>query len=553
EKLLLVAGKQLLVAQAIFAGSRRKLADGHDDDIVPSQIGFLEGFVQVPQPAGIADGDKNAARLRLQGCRADFGLVIQIEFFELGGMIELLAGVDVLRDEEQRVENDSERDAVNGGDLLREQVRNGHQKQDGSSGGQPEGNFQAAEGDVPREFVLLIVALVAQDQHPERFESETPYHAERVSFPQQEHVAATGDDGCHLEQGHQVQDAIGCSETAMRAPEPVEQHPILSHAVHDAVHADKGSVHRARQNQDADDHHKDVERELQDGGSREVLDYSADEVVVVVRANRVRDDHDCQDGDDAGTNQAISADDVCSQPQILEFGIRDFAIHLGERFESAHGQDRVAERDDQDDEGNLGPEGSAEPAGRFFRQVDVRRRRRRRQRSPTAQNQRQRTPDQEDNDHHGGDLHDAQSLGARFGDALDVRPPEVNRHRDAEEYGEGIWVRAPGLMESFADLVKQPPQILAGADDADRAGEDVIHDQRGYGQLGDGRSHAVAHNHVYAAAHEHAGAFQVHRADSVAEQHHGQYHPGRGLADGLLGDASDVVHRGGHVVEHDGG
>src|SRR5581483_12344883 len=213
----------------------------------------------------------------------------------------------------------------------------------------------------------------------------------------------------------------------------------------------------------------------------------------------------------------------------------------------------VAERDDQDDEGNLGPEGSAEPAGRFFRQVDVRRRRRRRQRSPTAQNQRQRTPDQEDNDHHGGDLHDAQSLGARFGDALDVRPPEVNRHRDAEEYGEGIWVRAPGLMESFADLVKQPPQILAGADDADRAGEDVIHDQRGYGQLGDGRSHAVAHNHVYAAAHEHAGAFQVHRADSVAEQHHGQYHPGRGLADGLLGDASDVVHRGGHVVEHDGG
>ena len=46
-----------------------------------------------------------------------------------------------------------------------------------------------------REFVFLIVALIAQHQHAQGFEREAPDHAERVGFAQQEDVAAAGDDG----------------------------------------------------------------------------------------------------------------------------------------------------------------------------------------------------------------------------------------------------------------------------------------------------------------------------------------------------------------------
>ena len=116
-----------------------------------------------------------------------------------------------------------------------------------------------------------------------------------------------------------------------------------------------------------------------------------------------------------------------------------------------------------------------------------------------------------------------------------------------------VRIGAPGLMQRLGDIVQQAPQILPRADRADGAGENVVDHQRGDGKLGDGGSDAVAHHDVHAAAHEHAAAFHVHGAHGVAEQHHAQHHPGRGFADGLLGDAADVVHGGGQVVQHDGG
>ena len=48
--------------------------------------------------------------------------------------------------------------------------------------------------------------------------------------------------------------------------------------------------------------------------------------------------------------------------QILQLGRRDFAIDLRQRLESAHRQQRVPERNDDDHERNLRPESSLEPA-----------------------------------------------------------------------------------------------------------------------------------------------------------------------------------------------
>ena len=49
--------------------------------------------------------------------------------------------------------------------------------------------------DVERKFVFLVVTLVAQHQHAQRFQEEAPHHAERVRFAEQVYVAAAQDDG----------------------------------------------------------------------------------------------------------------------------------------------------------------------------------------------------------------------------------------------------------------------------------------------------------------------------------------------------------------------
>ena len=77
-----------------------------------------------------------------------------------------------------------------------------------------------------------------------------------------------------------------------------------------------------------------------------------------------------------------------------------------------------------------------------------------------------RTPDQKHHHHHGRDLHDAQRLAARFVNALDVAPPEIDGDDHAEDRGEtgsGAMRDARRAVIS-ANLVQQAAQILPGAD-----------------------------------------------------------------------------------------
>ena len=236
--------------------------------------------------------------------------------------------------------------------------------------------------------------------------------------------------------------------------------------------------------------------------------------------------------------------------RFFSFGIGDFAIHLRQRLKSAHRQQRVADRHQDDDERDLCKVSPAQPAQRFVGQMQVRRRRQRRQFGAAAQDQRERRPHQYDHHHHRGDLHNAQSFVAGFRNAFDVAVPEVDGDGHAEEHRKRIRIGAPALMQRLRHIVEQAPQVLARAHRADGAGENIIHHQRGNRKLRHRGSDAVLDHDVDAAAHEHAAAFHVDRAHRVAEQHHAQHHPGRRFADGLLGDAADVKHRRGQIVEH---
>ena len=102
------------------------------------------------------------------------------------------------------------------------------------------------------------MALIAQYQHAQRLEKETPNHAERVSFAQQINVTSAADDRGQLQECDGVDDAVRGAKTFVRLAEPIEQDAVFGHAVENAIGSDNGRVHCSRKNEDADNHHKNV-------------------------------------------------------------------------------------------------------------------------------------------------------------------------------------------------------------------------------------------------------------------------------------------------------
>ena len=171
-------------------------------------------------------------------------------------------------------------------------------------------NLDAANPDVDRELVFLIVALEAQHQHAQRIQKEAPDHAERISFAQQVNVAAAQHDGDDLQHRDQVDDPESGAELLMRLAEPVHQHAVFGHAVHHAVGADHRSIHGARQNQHAHDHHKDMKHQPQHLRPGQIHRQSAQQIVRSTCRTASGDNHAREHGDHAGANHRVEADDI---------------------------------------------------------------------------------------------------------------------------------------------------------------------------------------------------------------------------------------------------
>ncbi len=148
-------------------------------------------------------------------------------------------------------------------------------------------------------------------------------------------------------------------------------------------------------NQHAHDHHEDVEREAQQVRPGQVHREAAEQVVHVFAADRVGNDHAGEQRDHAGADHGVDADHVAGVAQVLQLGIGDLAVNLRQRFESAHGEQRVAERDDDRHGADLRPEGSVEPAERVRAEMQIARERRGRNLNLRRQQQRDGAPDQE--------------------------------------------------------------------------------------------------------------------------------------------------------------
>ena len=207
----------------------------------------------------------------------------------------------------------------------------------------------------------------------------------------------------------------------------------------------------------------------------------------------------------------------------------DFAVHLGHRLLAAHGQDRVAEPDqDADQADGVRQIGVAQPAQGIGGVNDGGARRQGRQ-VRAVHVQRVAAPRNHDHDHHRGDVHDAQGLLARLVNALDVLPPEINGDQRGKNRGGEVHGQHQRGVHVIQQLVQEADQIQTRRHAADRPGQNVVKHQRRDGDLRQRAAHRFLHHAVHAAAHEHAAALDVHRAHRVGQAHDGQDEPGPGF------------------------
>ena len=214
----------------------------------------------------------------------------------------------------------------------------------------------AGDLDVGRNLpAALAFVLDAQHQHGEAVEGEAPDHAECVGLAQQIHIAAADQDGEQLEHYNQIDDAIGGAESRMRLPEPVGENAIFRDAVEHAIGADDGRIDRARENQKTHHHHKRPKNQPQQQRSPLIHGQPGDQVVLVNRdSHRVRNDHHEQQRREAGKNETVNRNDDGGSLQVLQLGMGQFAVHLGQRFLAAHGQHGMAEGDQDAENARIG-------------------------------------------------------------------------------------------------------------------------------------------------------------------------------------------------------
>src|SRR5580693_4529238 len=150
--------------------------------------------------------------------------------------------------------------------------------------------------------------------------------------------------------------------------------------------------------------------QLQHGGTHEVHRDAADEIGEVVMPDVIRNNHYGVERDQRGEQQTVDEDDQPGFFQVLQLGMLDLAVHLGERFLTAHGQNRVSKSHEKDDPCETADPGSVQPAQRFFVDLhDSGLQRIGRQMNGRAEDG-DGAPDDQDHNHHGGDDHNLQGL-----------------------------------------------------------------------------------------------------------------------------------------------
>src|ERR1035437_6068092 len=554
EDLGLGIGEHLFRLQAVLARAGLEGADGEHHDVYLAGVGLAQDALQMLQAVGIAHGDQHVAGTHVDGLFGNFRMGIQEEllgFRPAGELTFAIVDVAELEDDE---EGDGEEGPGNGRRLFGEHVDHGESKERDGDHHQAERDFGCADVEIERHFPIAVAGLlVAQHEHAERLHGETPDHAEGVGLAQHHHVATADQNGEQLQPDDGIDETRGGAVGFIRVAEPLGEHAILGHPVEHAVGADDGGVDRAGEDQGADQYDKSMEQQAERDRADQVHGKAADQVVQVLGPRGIRNEHYGEEGNQRGEDHTVGEDHKAGALQVLQLGVGDFAVDLGQGLLAAHGEEGVAQADHDGDGGDGGSDGALEPAERLVGEANVLQGWKRHRLVAVLEN-RDHAPDEQDHDHDGGDLHDAQRLLAGFVDADDVLAPEVDGDYGGEHRREirGIYLER-GEVPVLADLVDEAAKVEARADGADGAGEHVVEHQGGNGELGQRPAHSLVDHLIDAATHEHGAALDVDGAHRIGKQHDSEDEQGGGLADGGFGDAAGVVGAGGKIAQHDGG
>src|ERR1035438_6182123 len=520
EDLGLGIGEHLVRLQAELAGAGLEGAHGEHHDVDLAGVGLEQDALQVLQAVGIAHGDQNVAGTHVDGLLGNFRGRFQAEFFGLLTLVLVAPAVvdfGALEDDE---EGDGESDSGDGGHLLGEQVDDGEREQREGNEDQPNRQLEFADHEIERRLALAIFGgFVAQHKNREGLHREAPHHTEGVGFAQHDYVAAGEQDGEQLEDDDGIDEARGGAEAVMRLAEPIGQDAILGDAVEHAVGADDGGIDGAGKQQHAHQHDHAVERQAQGQRAEQVHGKAADQVVQELGPRGIGDDHHGEEGNQRGEEHAVGEDHPTGAFQVFELGMGDFAVDLGQGFEAAHGEEGVAQTDHDGDDGDGGRHGTFEPAHGFVGEAE-RMQGGKGYRLIAVLQDGGDAPDDKDDHHGAGNLHNAQSLLTGFMHADDVLAPEVEGDDGGEDGGEIGRVNVQsGQVQVLAKVVDEAAEVEARADGTDGASEHVVEHEGGDGEFGERPAHGLVDHPVDAAAHEHGAALDRSEERRVGEQH----------------------------------
>ena len=205
-----------MLAEALLLGAQvLRSAHAHHAHADHNHIAFV-GVVARERPlqreriVGIAHGDHDAARAQGRRLAAHRVLVLELEvIFHLPRSELVQAKIAALGDGKDDEECGCERNSALSGDGLGEQVHRGCSQQHKEYREQADRNLDLADvkirGNLP---AALAVVFIAQHQHGQAVKGERPDDAEGIRFTQHDHVAAAHDDGEHLEDEDEIDDAM---------------------------------------------------------------------------------------------------------------------------------------------------------------------------------------------------------------------------------------------------------------------------------------------------------------------------------------------------------
>jgi hypothetical protein len=142
----------------------------------------------------------------------------------------------------------------------------------------------------------------------------------------------------------------------------VGKNAILGDPIENTIRAHNGGIDCPSQHQDSDHHNERAKCKPERQRSNQIHCQPADRIVEEIIAYGIGDDHHREKRDTGSEDQAVGKDDEARLFEVFQFGMLNLAVHLRHRLFAAHGQNRMAQANQNANEADgVGERGMTQP------------------------------------------------------------------------------------------------------------------------------------------------------------------------------------------------